>query len=47
VAGLETNTLWDGFFHAATWVAVAVGVYILLASGDGLAVGDQRTRLCV
>jgi uncharacterized membrane protein len=29
VAGLETNTLWDGLFHAATWVAVVVGVYIL------------------
>ena len=29
VAGLETNTLWDGLFHAATWVAVAVGLYIL------------------
>lgn len=29
VAGLETNTLWDGLFHAATWVAVAVGVYFL------------------
>ena len=21
VAGLETNTLWDGLFHAATWLA--------------------------
>ncbi len=29
VSGLETNTLWDGLFHAATWVAVAVGLYIL------------------
>jgi uncharacterized membrane protein len=29
VAGLEKNTLWDGLFHAATWVAVAVGLYIL------------------
>jgi len=29
VAGLETNTLWDGIFHAATWVAVAVGIYVL------------------
>jgi uncharacterized membrane protein len=31
VAGLETNTLWDGLFHAATWVAVAVGIWILWA----------------
>jgi uncharacterized membrane protein len=29
VAGLETNTLWDGLFHAATWIAVASGVWVL------------------
>jgi len=29
VAGLETNTLWDGLFHAAAWLAVAIGIYIL------------------
>jgi uncharacterized membrane protein len=29
VAGLETNTLWDGLFHAATWSSVAIGIYIL------------------
>lgn len=29
VAGLETNTLWDGLFHAATWVAVLIGIVIL------------------
>ena len=29
VAGLETNTLWDGLFHLATWIAVAVGLWIL------------------
>jgi uncharacterized membrane protein len=29
VAGLQTNTLWDGLFHAATWVAVAAGLYLL------------------
>ena len=29
VAGLETNTLWDGLFHAATWITVAAGIYIL------------------
>lgn len=29
VAGLETNTLWDGVFHAVTWLAVATGIYIL------------------
>src|SRR5688500_4409432 len=37
VRSLETNTLWDGLFHAATWVAVLVGVLLLrraLAEGD-------------
>jgi uncharacterized membrane protein len=29
VADLETNTLWDGIFHAATWLAVAVGLWLL------------------
>jgi uncharacterized membrane protein len=29
VAGLETNTLWDGMFHAATWIAVAAGLWVL------------------
>ena len=29
VAGLETNTLADGLFHAATWVAVTAGLWIL------------------
>ena len=29
VAGLEDNTLADGLFHAATWIATAVGVLLL------------------
>lgn len=29
VAGLEANTLADGLFHAAAWVAVAVGMVVL------------------
>jgi uncharacterized membrane protein len=29
VAGLETNTLWDGLFHASTWLATAVGLVLL------------------
>jgi uncharacterized membrane protein len=29
VAGLETNTLWDGLFHAVAWLAVAAGVWLL------------------
>jgi uncharacterized membrane protein len=40
VAGLETNTLWDGLFHAVTWVAVAAGLWILwrrASAADGRA----------
>jgi uncharacterized membrane protein len=29
VAGLETNTLWDGLFHAFTFVIVVVGLCVL------------------
>lgn len=29
VAGLEVNTLWDGLFHATTYVAVAIGLALL------------------
>ena len=28
VAGLEANTLADGFFHLATWICVAVAVFL-------------------
>jgi uncharacterized membrane protein len=30
VAGLEDNTLADGFFHAATWLVVVVGVSLAI-----------------
>ena len=33
VAGLEVNTLWDGIFHAATWVATAAGLWLLWRAG--------------
>jgi len=29
VAGLETNTLWDGLFHALTYLFTAVGLVLL------------------
>ena len=29
VAGLEVNTLWDGLFHATTYVFLAIGVFML------------------
>jgi uncharacterized membrane protein len=33
VAGLETNTLWDGLFHLSTWVACVVGLALLWRAG--------------
>jgi uncharacterized membrane protein len=30
VAGLEANTLVDGFFHAATWILVAVATSLMV-----------------
>jgi uncharacterized membrane protein len=30
VAGLETNTLVDGFFHAATWILVAAATGLMV-----------------
>jgi uncharacterized membrane protein len=38
VAGLEDNTLADGFFHLATWVAVVAGSYLAVRAW-------QRDRL--
>ncbi|HEY0601693.1 MAG TPA: DUF2243 domain-containing protein [Herpetosiphonaceae bacterium] len=29
VPNLQLNTLWDGFFHAATYIFVAVGLFLL------------------
>jgi uncharacterized membrane protein len=29
VHGLQINTLWDGFFHAFTWLAVLIGLGVL------------------
>ena len=29
VSSLEHNTLWDGLFHASTWVFVTVGLFLL------------------
>lgn len=34
VAGLETNTLWDGLFHAVTYIAVAVALWLLWTVGS-------------
>jgi uncharacterized membrane protein len=43
---LEHNTLWDGIFHAATWVLTVAGVFVLMASnGARHEVGGRRTLL--
>ncbi|MFI6519383.1 DUF2243 domain-containing protein [Spirillospora sp. NPDC050679] len=31
VPGLEMNTMWDGFFHVFTWLAVLTGLAMLYA----------------
>jgi uncharacterized membrane protein len=30
---MSTNMMWDGLFHAATWLLTLVGVYMLWAEG--------------
>ena len=34
VENLRLNTLWDGFFHAFTWVMTAVGLALLWRAGS-------------
>ena len=37
---MSQNMLWDGLFHAATWLLTVVGIYMLRREGDrGGAVG--------
>jgi uncharacterized membrane protein len=33
VAGLETNTVADGFFHMGTWVFVLIGTLLTVRAG--------------
>ncbi len=35
VHGLQMNTLWDGFFHTITWLAVLMGLGILYSRITG------------
>ncbi len=42
VAGLETNTLWDGLFHASTWIAAVVG---LLLATSAMRHGFRASKL--
>jgi uncharacterized membrane protein len=46
VAGLEANTLADGFFHAATWVFVTAGSWLMWrAWRDGRLAPPWRAQL--
>jgi len=46
VAGLETNTLWDGLFHAFAWVASLAGFLLLWsAMRDGLPTASRLIGL--
>lgn len=46
VAGLEVNTLWDGLFHALTYIAVAAGLALLWRSSR-LTHGPPSARLMI
>ena len=46
VAGLEANTVADGFFHLATWILVAVGSWMLHGAWrDGRLAAAPRAHL--
>jgi uncharacterized membrane protein len=40
VSTLEDNTVWDGLFHAGTWVITVLGLFVLWRS---LAAGHRTT----
>jgi uncharacterized membrane protein len=33
LANLKANTLWDGYFHAATWTMTGIGIALLWRAG--------------
>ena len=45
VQGLQVNTLWDGLFHASTWVFVTVGLLWLWQRVGGSREGWSVTAL--
>jgi uncharacterized membrane protein len=46
LANLELNTLWDGIFHAATWVVTIAGIFVLMSSnGARREEGGTRTLI--
>lgn len=45
VAGLETNTLWDGFFHIATYAMTIAGLLVLVSElADDRRAGSWSSR---
>ena len=42
VAGLESNTLTDGLFHAATWLFVVAGIVVLRRAWAAATRADRR-----
>lgn len=46
VRGLEVNTLWDGVFHATTYVFVAIGLFMIWRRAcEGVSVWSLRSLL--
>ena len=39
---MRQNMIWDGEFHAATWVITLAGIYLLLADGQRGALPSRR-----
>jgi uncharacterized membrane protein len=33
VVNIQVNMVWDGLFHSLTWVATAIGIYLLFRAG--------------
>ncbi len=40
LANVQANMVWDGIFHAATWMLTATGVWLLFRAGKRALAGD-------
>lgn len=45
LAGLETNTLWDGLFHVLAWTVCAAGIWMLWQAGRRGEMADRGVLL--
>jgi uncharacterized membrane protein len=41
VANIETNMVWDGLFHAATWATTAIGLWLLFRAARNIGVNGS------